>query len=287
MEEVEPVGPMNVSVGEENTRNEALAKGDVVGVTAGSSDDGIKERLEHHLSISALESLVAIQPPKPEYGSDVPGWIVPQRIRVFMWITAHKRHLTNVERKRQHLSLSDTCSICLNGVEREVLEGASVDTVGKRAVIGGLIRDDSGGWLTGFYRSIGRYSVLLAELWAIYDGLNHAWDAGFQRVTVESDNKEAICIINRMSLTLDCSVLVQSIQALMQRDWLVKVCHVPREENAAADKLVALGKGCGLDGRIFVVPPGAVASIVEHDQRRWMEERSREAMVAVVERDSS
>ncbi|KAK8974460.1 hypothetical protein V6N11_000632 [Hibiscus sabdariffa] len=42
MEEVEPVGPMNVSVGEENTRNEALAKGDVVGVTAGSSDDGIK-----------------------------------------------------------------------------------------------------------------------------------------------------------------------------------------------------------------------------------------------------
>ncbi|KAK8502832.1 hypothetical protein V6N11_000633 [Hibiscus sabdariffa] len=82
-------------------------------------------------------------------------------------------------------------------------------------------------------------------------------------------------------------LILWSIQALMQRDWLVKVCHVPREENAAADKLVALGKGCGLDGRIFVVPPGAVASIVEHDQRRWMEERSREAMVAVVERDSS
>ncbi|KAK8624715.1 hypothetical protein V6N13_089602 [Hibiscus sabdariffa] len=99
------------------------------------------ERLEHHLPISALESLVAIQPPKPEYGIDVPGW----------------------------------------------------------------------------------------------------------------------------------SVLVQSIWALMQRDWLVKVCHVLREENAAADKLAALGKGCGLNGSIFVVPPGAVASIVEHDQRRWMQ----------------
>ncbi|KAL4383861.1 hypothetical protein GQ457_15G017010 [Hibiscus cannabinus] len=51
--------------------------------------------------------------------------------------------------------------------------------------------------------------------------------------------------------------------------------------------LAALGKGCGMDGRISVIPPGVVASIVEHDQLRWMEERSREAMVAAVERDSS
>ncbi|KAK9000775.1 hypothetical protein V6N11_081262 [Hibiscus sabdariffa] len=198
------------------------------------------ERLEHHLPISALESLVAIQPPKPEYGIDVPGW------REKFWKGPDPDWVkVNVD--------------------------TSVDAVGNRAVTGGFIRDDSGGWLTGFYRCVGRCSVLLAELWTIYDGLNHVWDAGFQRVAVEYDNKEAVCIINRMSLTLDRSVLVQSIWALMQRDWLVKVCHVLREENAAADKLAALGKGCGLNGSIFVVPPGAVASIVEHDQRRWMQ----------------
>ncbi|KAK8704285.1 hypothetical protein V6N13_047912 [Hibiscus sabdariffa] len=90
-----------------------------------------------------------------------------------------------------------------------------------------------------------------------------------------------------MSLTFGCNALVQSIWSLIQRDWLVMVSHVSREENAAADKLAALGKGYGKDGRVFVVPPGVVASIVGHDQRRWMEERSRGADVAAVESDAS
>ncbi|KAK8621495.1 hypothetical protein V6N13_080929 [Hibiscus sabdariffa] len=42
MEEVEPVVPVSLSVGEENERDKALAKGDVVGVILGSSDDGIE-----------------------------------------------------------------------------------------------------------------------------------------------------------------------------------------------------------------------------------------------------
>ncbi|KAK8476512.1 hypothetical protein V6N11_074061 [Hibiscus sabdariffa] len=164
---------------------------------------------------------------------------------------------------------------------------ASVYTVGNRVAVGGLIQDDSGGWLRGFYRFVGRCSVLLADLWAIYDGLNLAWDVGFRRVDVDSDNMEAVCIINRMSPTFGRSALVQSIWSLIQRDWLVKVSHVPREENVAADKLATLGRGYGKDGRVFVVPPGVVASIVGHDQRRWMEERSRGADVAVVESDAS
>ncbi|KAK9024491.1 hypothetical protein V6N11_004651 [Hibiscus sabdariffa] len=149
---------------------------------------------------------------------------------------------------------------------------ASVDTKDNRTAIGGLIRDDSGGWLRGFYRFVGRCSVLLAELWAIYDGLRLAWETGFRQVVVDSDNMEAVSIVNRSSLVLARSALVQSIWILMQQDWLVKVGHVPREENAAAHELAALDRRPDKDGRVLVVPPGAVASIVDREQRRWLGE---------------
>ncbi|KAL4383219.1 hypothetical protein GQ457_15G014810 [Hibiscus cannabinus] len=42
---------------------------------------------------------------------------IPQRVRVFLWITLHQRHLTNAERFRRHLSSSAVCSICSHGVE--------------------------------------------------------------------------------------------------------------------------------------------------------------------------
>ncbi|KAL4318195.1 hypothetical protein GQ457_18G013860 [Hibiscus cannabinus] len=308
--------------------SEAIPRPTMVSDMISSSGKWDWERLEHHLPISALESLAAIQLPKPEYGIDVPGWRweerrnfwmksaykflmqegdslrdskwriiwslrVPQRIRVFMWITSHKRHLTNVERRRRHLSLSDTCSICLNGVEdldhvlrkchkvhdlwSSILSPDMLDWFWTTPFDAWLLNNIKRSarpeqpdfdwsmqfsifcWLLWknrcrivFDKKFAMHdsildSVLLAELWAIYDGLNQAWDAGFQRVVVESDNKEA-------------------------RGWFVKSCHVLREENAAANKLVVLGKGCGMNGSIFVVPPRAVASIVEHDQRRWIEE---------------
>ncbi|KAK8553841.1 hypothetical protein V6N12_030823 [Hibiscus sabdariffa] len=34
-----------------------------------------------------------------------------------MWIAAHQRHLTNVERARRHMASSDECNICHNGPE--------------------------------------------------------------------------------------------------------------------------------------------------------------------------
>ncbi|KAK8572307.1 hypothetical protein V6N12_028362 [Hibiscus sabdariffa] len=239
MEEVEPVDPVSLSVEEKTARDKALDKGVVVGVTSSSSADGNEVSgtspshpvLEHQLPISALESLIAIQASKPQYVADIPGWrdneLSIECNKAFRCIESHQIR-SGIREKLWKGPASDWV---------EVNVDAPVDTVGNRAAVGGLIRDDSGGWLRGFYRFVGRCSILLAELWA--------------------------------------------------RDWLVMVSHVSREENAAADKLAALGKGYGKDGRVFVVPPGVVASIVGHDQRRWMEERSRGADVAAVESDAS
>ncbi|KAK8638827.1 hypothetical protein V6N13_137236 [Hibiscus sabdariffa] len=110
---------------------------------------------------------------------------------------------------------------------------ASVDTKDNRAVIGGLIRDDSGDGCEAF---------------------------------------TGVFIVNRGSPVLARSALVQSIWMLRQRDWLVKVDHVLRDENAATHELATLGRRDDKDRRVLVAPPGAVASIVEREQRCWLEE---------------
>ncbi|XP_061358051.1 uncharacterized protein LOC133302309 [Gastrolobium bilobum] len=53
------------------------------------------------------------------------------------------------------------------------VDGA-VKTNHRVASCGGLVRDDKGGWITGFSYYIGSYSPLMAELWAIMKGLQIA-----------------------------------------------------------------------------------------------------------------
>ncbi|KAE8675071.1 hypothetical protein F3Y22_tig00111701pilonHSYRG00075 [Hibiscus syriacus] len=48
------------------------------------------------------------------------------------------------------------------------------------AAFGGLIRNHSSNWVTGFSKSIGFCSVLDAELWGIYIGLQLAWEGIFE-----------------------------------------------------------------------------------------------------------
>ncbi|CAN1779029.1 Putative ribonuclease H protein At1g65750 [Linum perenne] len=44
-------------------------------------------------------------------------WQGPNRVRFFLWLTAHNRLLTNVERKRRHLSAEEYCDHCRDAVE--------------------------------------------------------------------------------------------------------------------------------------------------------------------------
>lgn len=43
--------------------------------------------------------------------------VAPERVRIFIWLVSHKVIMTNVERKRRHLSDSDVCSVCKGGLE--------------------------------------------------------------------------------------------------------------------------------------------------------------------------
>ncbi|KAL4284332.1 hypothetical protein GQ457_16G009900 [Hibiscus cannabinus] len=109
-------------------------------------------RLEQWLPQDVVAKIAAIKPPRSDAGADIPGWRwgksrtftvcsayqaihnpstttneshwskiwrlpVPQRIRVFMWLVFRQRLLTNAERFRRHLTLSDSCPLCHSAPE--------------------------------------------------------------------------------------------------------------------------------------------------------------------------
>nr|POE70444.1 putative ribonuclease h protein [Quercus suber] len=63
---------------------------------------------------------------------------------------------------------------------------------------GGLIRDHNGAWICGFARQIGHASSVMAELWAVRDGLSLTISMGFSHVFVELDALLAVnFLLNR------------------------------------------------------------------------------------------
>ena len=66
--------------------------------------------------------------------------------------------------------------------------GASLGNPGK-AGGGGLIRNCNGNWVKGFRRKIGVATSIIAEFWALRDGLLLAAQLGITHLIVELDAK--------------------------------------------------------------------------------------------------
>ncbi|KAK8561983.1 hypothetical protein V6N12_049038 [Hibiscus sabdariffa] len=110
-------------------------------------------------------------------------------------------------------------------------------------------------------RKVGTFTVLLAELWAIY----HAWNLGFRRIIVESDNVEAIQILQNKSHAFSDHALVIYIWNLASRSWELNFNHASCSPNSVADRLTCLGRGAPFGAWIFQEPLVEAAAAVIHD----------------------
>ncbi|KAK9005829.1 hypothetical protein V6N11_043249 [Hibiscus sabdariffa] len=81
--------------------------------------------------------------------------------------------------------------------------------------------------LTGFYRSIGIASTFNTELWAIYTGLQLAWDNGFQKVQIQSDCLEAVTTVQDDAAGSNSNSLVRAIAKLRRGHWYTEVKWIP------------------------------------------------------------
>ncbi|GMI94853.1 hypothetical protein HRI_003154600 [Hibiscus trionum] len=147
------------------------------------------------------------------------------------------------------------------------VDGA-VNTTTKAAAIGGVCRTDGGDWLFGFNRRLGCCSVLNAELWAVLEGLRHAWRCGFHRVEIESDSREAVDCVVAGSRVRTANALVIVIEEYLKRDWEVAVKCVGRESNAVADWFAKKARDNELGEWFYETPPMEVQLLLENDQHQ-------------------
>ncbi|GLT29719.1 hypothetical protein SLA2020_045650 [Shorea laevis] len=107
---------------------------------------------------------------------------------------------------------------------------------------GGLFRNSQGRWLLRYTRNIGYTTALAAELWAIRDGLQIAINMHFNSIIVETDCYVAYQLIS----TTDNrhhphSTLIMDCKALMNMIPQVRLRHVLRQSNMAADMMAKKG----------------------------------------------
>jgi ribonuclease HI len=150
-------------------------------------------------------------------------------------------------------------TVCLN-VDGSML--GSLQTAG----FGGLIRNNFGAFLKGFYGTASHPSVLYAEIIAILHGLELCWDNGFRNVTCYSDSLQAVTLIKTgVSHHHQFANEIQRVRQLLSKDWNTVINHTFREGNACADLLAKMGASANLPLVILENPPAQLSSALRAD----------------------
>ena len=101
---------------------------------------------------------------------------------------------------------------------------------------GGLIRDETGKWIRGYARAIGKTTSAAAELWALHDGIRLCIALKLQAVVFELDAKAIVDLLKKDdqacnsndNLVVDCKKGLREIP-------MVVIQHCYREANRCAD----------------------------------------------------
>ncbi|KAL4278971.1 hypothetical protein GQ457_03G013830 [Hibiscus cannabinus] len=117
----------------------------------------------------------------------------------------------------------------------------------------------------GFSRSLGSWSVLNLELWALHDSLNHAWRLGYRQFKVEVDNLEVSKIVHRKFEALASLSLVTSIHELCSQEWGITIRHIDSGANVVADKMASVTHNLPVGETIYDALPYFVIILLDHD----------------------
>ncbi|CAN1146097.1 Putative ribonuclease H protein At1g65750, partial [Linum perenne] len=128
-------------------------------------------------------------------------------------------------------------------------DGSVLGSRGKAAA-GGLLRDGEGRCLHSYSINLGICSITRAEIRGVLEGIRLAWREGFRKVEVQMDSKAVIAILLDKDQSIDHS---HALEVLEFRDWAtrnwdLRLKHIYREANQAADYLANIGhslqRGC-------------------------------------------
>ncbi|XP_074290582.1 uncharacterized protein LOC141617299 [Silene latifolia] len=132
---------------------------------------------------------------------------------------------------------------------------------------GGIIRDETGNFCEAFKFSCGICSSMRAEMRALVIGLERARGIGVTKLLVHMDNATCVSFVEKEQLLSNgLRPLVQRCIDLIRLDgWTVKIDHVFREANRAADWLANEGITASPHVTYLEQPPDGLRTILRED----------------------
>ncbi|CAL1366987.1 unnamed protein product [Linum trigynum] len=120
-------------------------------------------------------------------------------------------------------------------------DGSLLRPSGSTAV-GGALRDWQGRLLGAYTMNLGKCTITRAEIWGALKGLELAWEAGHRQVELQLDSRTTMSLLKDSGQhNHQHANLTLSFQALLRRDWIVRITHIYRESNFLADCLAHKG----------------------------------------------
>uniref|UniRef100_A0A803MSZ0 RNase H type-1 domain-containing protein n=1 Tax=Chenopodium quinoa TaxID=63459 RepID=A0A803MSZ0_CHEQI len=119
---------------------------------------------------------------------------------------------------------------------------------------GGIIRCNKGKWHIGFSMQIKTLEPASAELLAIMEGLNTAWERGTGFLELETD-AQALTYMIQNPLYYNhhlLSNIIRDVSELLQKDWQVTVLRVKRIANKIAHGLADIGRNSQQDDLVLL-----------------------------------
>ncbi|GLT67934.1 hypothetical protein SLA2020_402070 [Shorea laevis] len=145
------------------------------------------------------------------------------------------------------------------------VDGSARGSPGPSAA-GGCCRDASGNWLFGFNQQLGDGHAIRVELFALWKGMELAWNMGFRHVIVETDSLLVVQKLQSSSTAItSLTYWVQRCKSLMERDWTCVIRHVFREQNFCADAMASQFYHLGGGFLYFDQLPDVVRSLLQED----------------------
>jgi len=131
---------------------------------------------------------------------------------------------------------------------------------------GGLIRNERGEWLKGYARAIGITTSVVAELWALRDGIRLCSALKLPAIIVELDSKLVVDLLNKeLDNPNGIDVLVTDCRESLKALPCVRIQHCFQEANKCADALPRRGALLSQDFSIFIDPPPDVVFLLSLD----------------------
>ena len=134
---------------------------------------------------------------------------------------------------------------------------------------GGLFRDNRGFLVSAFIANFGHCTAFKAEALALLQGLEMARELHIKKLVVQLDNQACVqAIIGDVEGSGECTHIINACRRLVRdSSWDIRVSHIFREGNRAADWLANYGVAQPL--RFFVLEdiPLSFSRILEEDCR--------------------